>query len=106
YNHIGTLAAGGEALAKSLLIGGVTRRFPTLKVAFLEGGVGWAVRLFADILGHWEKRNTRTIYNMDPERLDRAEVMRYMEKYGDPRVAANLDKVRAFLNREEPHPPS
>ena len=32
----------GEAVCKALFMGGVTRRFPTLKIAFLEGGVGWA----------------------------------------------------------------
>ena len=38
YNHIGHFAAAGEALAKSLFLGGVTRRFPRLRVALLEGG--------------------------------------------------------------------
>src|SRR5205823_2095799 len=42
YNHIGLFAASGEALCKALFFGGVTRRFPGLKFAFLEGGVGWA----------------------------------------------------------------
>src|SRR5713101_3528390 len=41
YNHIGHFGAAGEAVCKSLLLAGVTRRFPTLKFAFLEGGVGW-----------------------------------------------------------------
>ena len=31
----------GEAVCKALFMGGVTRRFPALKFAFLEGGVGW-----------------------------------------------------------------
>ena len=51
------LAAGQQALAKSLFLGGVTRRFPSLNFAFLEGGVAWAAALLADIVGHWEKRN-------------------------------------------------
>src|SRR5260370_31129377 len=38
YNHIGHFAAAGEALCKAMFFGGVTRRFPTLKCAFLEGG--------------------------------------------------------------------
>ena len=42
YNHIGHFAAAGEAMCKSLFLGGVTRRFPDLKFLFLEGGVGWA----------------------------------------------------------------
>ena len=32
-------AEAGEALCKALFFGGVTQRFPTLKFAFLEGGV-------------------------------------------------------------------
>jgi hypothetical protein len=35
----------------------VTRRFPTLKMEFLEGGVGWACGLYSDLIGHWKKRN-------------------------------------------------
>ena len=38
YNHIGHFAASGEALCKSLFLGGVTRRFPELRVGILEGG--------------------------------------------------------------------
>jgi hypothetical protein len=33
-------------------IGGVTRRFPQLNFGFLEGGVGWAVQLFGDLIEH------------------------------------------------------
>ena len=57
YNHIGVLAQGGEAICKALFMGGVTRRFPQLNFAFLEGGVGWAVSLYADLLAHWQRRN-------------------------------------------------
>src|SRR5262249_6880002 len=42
YNHIGHFATAGHAAAKALLLGGVTRRFPGLNFAFLEGGVAWA----------------------------------------------------------------
>ena len=75
YNHIGGLATSHESLAKSLFLGGVTRRFPTLRVGFLEGGVAWAVSLFADLIGHWEKRNGETILDLDPDRLDVDELM-------------------------------
>jgi predicted TIM-barrel fold metal-dependent hydrolase len=57
YNHIGHFASAGHAVAKALFFGGVTHRFPDLNFAFLEGGVGWAAMLYADLLGHWEKRN-------------------------------------------------
>jgi predicted TIM-barrel fold metal-dependent hydrolase len=71
YNHIGHFAASGEALCKSLFLGGVTRRFPQLRVALLEGGVGWACSLYSDLVGHWEKRNVKALReNLDPALLD------------------------------------
>ena len=56
YNHIGHFASAAEAMAKALFLGGVTRRFPELNFAFLEGGVGSGLLLFADLIGHWEER--------------------------------------------------
>src|SRR5262249_6948003 len=46
YNHTGHFAAAGEATCKSLFLGGVTKRFPRLRFAFLEGGVGWGCSLY------------------------------------------------------------
>ena len=66
YNHLGHLAEGQHALAKSLFMGGVTRRFPDLPFAFLEGGAAWAVALYADLIGHWEKRNIDALDQLDP----------------------------------------
>src|SRR5205814_1018039 len=56
YNHIGHFAAAGHAVSKAIFLGGVTRRFPELRFAFLEGGVGWAAQLFGDLIEHWERR--------------------------------------------------
>src|SRR6059036_3435797 len=86
YNHIGHFASASEAMAKALFFGGVTRRFPELNFAFLEGGVGWACSLYADLIGHWEKRNRQALENTNPERLDRAELLALAEKYGKPAV--------------------
>ena len=61
YNHIGHFAAAGEAVCKSLFLNGVTRRFPTLNFAFLEGGVGWACALYSDLIGHWKRRNLQAL---------------------------------------------
>ncbi|HEU5193421.1 MAG TPA: amidohydrolase family protein, partial [Methylomirabilota bacterium] len=61
YNHIGHFASASEATAKAIFFGGVTRRFPGLNFAFLEGGVGWACGLYADLIGHWEKRNRQAL---------------------------------------------
>jgi predicted TIM-barrel fold metal-dependent hydrolase len=44
YSHIGHFAAAGQATSKAIFLGGVTRRFPELRFAFLEGGVGWGWR--------------------------------------------------------------
>src|SRR5579871_858768 len=71
YNHIGHFAAAGHAVAKAIFLGGVTRRFPGLHFAFLEGGVGWGCQLFGDLIEHWEKRNAKALEYMDPRKLDR-----------------------------------
>jgi predicted TIM-barrel fold metal-dependent hydrolase len=91
YNHIGHFAAAGHAVSKAIFLGGVTRRFPKLRFAFLEGGVGWACQLFGDLIEHWERRNAKALERMDPRTLDRALLRSLADKYGDPDVAAALD---------------
>jgi predicted TIM-barrel fold metal-dependent hydrolase len=91
YNHIGHFASASEATAKALFFGGVTRRFPELNFGFLEGGVGWACSLYADLIGHWEKRNPEGLENTNPARLDRAGILALAEKYAKPEV---LEAVR------------
>jgi predicted TIM-barrel fold metal-dependent hydrolase len=86
YNHIGHFASASEAMAKAIFFGGVTRRFPELNFAFLEGGVGWACSLFADLIGHWEKRKLGALENTNPASLDRAGLLALVEKYGKPTV--------------------
>jgi predicted TIM-barrel fold metal-dependent hydrolase len=90
YNHIGHFAAAGHAVCKAVFLGGVTRRFPRLRFAFLEGGVGWACQLFGDLLEHWERRNARAMERMDPRTLDRGLLMSLAEKYGDADTVAAL----------------
>jgi len=87
YNHIGHFASAGHAVAKALFFGGVTRRFPDLNFAFLEGGVGWACMLYADLIGHWEKRNRRALEKTNPANLDRARLLDLARKYGSDAVA-------------------
>jgi predicted TIM-barrel fold metal-dependent hydrolase len=87
YNHIGHFGAAGEATCKAMFFGGVTRRFPELRCAFLEGGVGWAVGLFNDIVGHWEKRNRDAVQKYDPARLDQARLLALLREHGGPVVA-------------------
>jgi predicted TIM-barrel fold metal-dependent hydrolase len=57
HNHLGSFAAAQEAVCRSLIMGSVMRRFPDLRVFLLEGGIGWAAQLYADLLSHYEKRN-------------------------------------------------
>ncbi|MGH7323973.1 MAG: amidohydrolase family protein [Candidatus Rokuibacteriota bacterium] len=90
YNHIGHFAAAGHAVCKALFIGGVTRRFPGLRFAFLEGGVAWACMLYADLIGHWEKRNRTALEHTDPRALDRALLAELARKYGSEEVVAAL----------------
>jgi hypothetical protein len=92
HNHIGMFAASGEALCKSLFLAGVTFRFPELQVALLEGGAGWACSLYADLIGHWEKRNLRAIDAYDPARLDRDRLVRALREHGGERYARLLDR--------------
>jgi predicted TIM-barrel fold metal-dependent hydrolase len=90
YNHIGHFAAAGEAVCKALFFGGVTRRFPDLNFAFLEGGVGWACMLYADLVGHWEKRNRQAIERTNPSKLDRGALLEFARKYGRDAVVEAL----------------
>jgi hypothetical protein len=87
FNHIGHFASAGHAVCKALFFGGVTRRFPDLNFAFLEGGVGWASMLYADLIGHWEKRNRRAIESTNPSNLDVAKLAELARKYGRDGVA-------------------
>jgi len=70
YNHLGNFASAQEAVCRSLVMGGVPVRHPGLRLSFLEGGVAWAAQLYADLLGHYEKRNKDAVQMFDPARFD------------------------------------
>jgi predicted TIM-barrel fold metal-dependent hydrolase len=101
FNHIGHFAAAGHAIAKALFLGGVTRRFPDLNFAFLEGGVGWGCQLFADLIEHWERRGAKGIAYMDPSKLDRGLLRRLVDQYGYQDFAAELDRRDGWPSAEE-----
>ena len=82
YNHVGHFAAAGNATAKAIFLGGVTRRFPALRFAFLEGGASWACQLYTDLIEHWEKRNGRAIQHLNPDRLDCDRMLELARQYG------------------------
>ena len=92
YNHIGHFAAASEAVCKSLFFDGVTRRFPDLNFAFLEGGVGMACLLYADLIGHWEIRNGKALADTDPANLNMSMLIELAEKYGGSGMA---DAIKA-----------
>jgi hypothetical protein len=91
YNHIGHFASAGHAVAKALFFGGVTRRFPDLNFAFLEGGVGWGCMLYADLIGHWDKRRREAIERTNPGKLDLGRLLEFAQKYGS---AAVVEAIR------------
>lgn len=95
YNHIGHFAAAGEVLCKALFLGGVTRRFPQLRFAFLEGGVGWGVMLYHDLISHWEKRNYQALKaHLDPASVDRDLLVELVRRHGDERQCSKVDELR------------
>jgi predicted TIM-barrel fold metal-dependent hydrolase len=84
FNSLGSLAEGGDFFCRSLLFGGVTKRFPALKFAFLEGGVGWAAQLYNSLFEYWEKRNLDALREtLDPTRLDIDLLVEMFEEHGN-----------------------
>jgi len=69
-NHIGHFADANEALAKSLFFGGVTRRFPKLRVGMLEGGGAWASNVYTHLVDRYQKRGRESVHNYNPSLLD------------------------------------
>ena len=70
YNHIGHFGEAGNAVCKALFLGGVTRRFPRMRFAFLEGGVAWGCSVFANLISHWDKRNGDVIQKLKQQQAD------------------------------------
>ena len=101
YNHIGHFAAAGHSIAKGLFLGGVTRRFPDLNFAFLEGGVGWGCQLFADLIEHWERRGAKGIAYMDPKKLDRRAAARASRQIRLRRHRRRIGQARRLAGTEE-----
>ena len=53
-----------------------------------RGSIAPACSLYADLIGHWEKRNLDGLENTNPARLDRARMLALAEKYAKPDVLA------------------
>ena len=73
----------------------MTRRFPEMNFAFLEGGVAWAAALYSDIVGHWEKRNLAALRaHLDPALVDRDLIVEMLGRY-----APDARRLPAVLTR-------
>jgi hypothetical protein len=94
YNHIGNFAAAQEAVCRSLFLGGVPRRFPGLRFAFLEGGVAWGCQLLGDLIGHFEKRNREAVRLFDPRRFDLEAARALLDEFARGRIA---DRAKPYL---------
>ncbi|MGB0576499.1 MAG: amidohydrolase family protein [Alphaproteobacteria bacterium] len=94
YNSLGSFGKGSEYFCRSILMGGVASRFPTLKFAFLEGGAAWASNLYNSLFEYWEKRNVRALaQNLDPAQLDVDLLVEKFEKYGNEYLTP--ERIRA-----------
>jgi predicted TIM-barrel fold metal-dependent hydrolase len=98
YNHIGNFAVAGELTARSLLMGGVPRRFPELRFAFQEGGTAWACNLYSDVIGHWEKRNAEAVRRYDPAELDRGLLTSLFDRFAEGPVRERLSRLGEGLS--------
>ena len=97
-NHLGHFANAANLLCKSLFFSGVTRRFPKMRMAFLECGAGWAADLYAGIVARWEKRNPEALQHIDPRQLDEDRIMDLLAAYGDAKTAGKLAEIKDSLN--------
>jgi len=103
FNHIGHFAQANHVFARALLLSGVTYRFPTLNFAFLEGGCGWAVNLFHDLVAHWEKRSREPMQrNLDPRNLDNDKLVQLFKTYGGRWFE---DRAEEMLENLDPYYP-
>jgi hypothetical protein len=84
YNHMEHFAAAGQALAKSLVLGGVTKRFPNLNFACLEGGAAWGVSLLHSLIEHWDVRGLPGLYAVDPTSIDADAANAILDTVRDP----------------------
>lgn len=103
YNHIGHFANASHAFARALILGGVTHRFPQLRFAFLEGGVGWAANLLTDLLGHWERRSRDAVERqVRPTNLDLQMLKDLFREYGGRVYEEKTDEIFRCINMSEP----
>jgi predicted TIM-barrel fold metal-dependent hydrolase len=107
FNHVGHFASAATAVCKSLFLGGVSLRFPELRFLFLEGGVGWARSLLADLTGHWEKRSLAGLArDSDPRLADADLFLDLYQRYGGSLLRATTRDELARRWDVHPEDPS
>jgi predicted TIM-barrel fold metal-dependent hydrolase len=106
FNHLGMFAGGSEHFARALFMGGVTRRFPELNFAFLEGGVAWATTLINDLAEHFEKRNAKALLaTLNPADLDLDQLADLFDRYGDAHHTGSRIREKPFTPMSGPPRP-
>ncbi|HUP93604.1 MAG TPA: amidohydrolase family protein [Burkholderiales bacterium] len=100
YNHVGHFAQSNHAFAKSVFLGGVARRHPTLNFGFMEGGVSWACQMYFDLIEHWEKRQRAELQY--PDTTDLGELQRLIDQYGDKKLKARTEAIIGNLDAFRP----
>jgi hypothetical protein len=94
--------AGARGFGEVALPRRVTRRFPSLNFGFLECGAAWACSLFADLVGHYEKRSLAAMEYVDPAQLDVDKMMQYFDDFADPFTKKHIDAARRLLRPRLP----
>jgi predicted TIM-barrel fold metal-dependent hydrolase len=97
----GQFAATGEAIAKSLFLGGVIHRFPRLRLGLMEGGVAVGIRLYGDLVGRWEKRGPAGLRHLDLRNIDTNELARLAGLYNPRLVGLPAERLVPFLGVED-----
>ncbi len=100
FNHVGHFAESNHAFAKSVFLGGVARRFPTLNFGFMEGGVSWACQMYFDLIEHWEKRRRAGLQYPDATSIP--ELTALIQRYGDEKLKANTGAIMGSLDAFRP----
>jgi len=100
FNHVGHFAESNHAFARSVFLGGVARRFPTLNFGFMEGGVSWACQMYFDMIEHWEKRRRAALQY--PNSTQIPELSALIARYGDDKLKASTKAIMDSLDAFRP----
>jgi uncharacterized protein len=91
----------------SFVAGGILERFPTLRVAFLEGGVGWVPWLMDRLHEHWELLPQQLPWQKrDPREVMRSQQCYYAVEVDEttiPYVAGVLGEERLLYSSDYAH---